>query len=83
MRWIRPSRGQAWLRGHRVSSTEVGFNLWGKSPLPRNILISQDKTWIYGEVNERRDYDSVSLATEADYDILSAKRFQQVTCLPC
>src|SRR5262249_48651763 len=36
----RPPRGQAWLRGSRVSPNEAGLNLRETSPLPRNILLS-------------------------------------------
>jgi hypothetical protein len=33
----KPPRGQAWLRDHRVSSNEAGFNLRGMRPLSQDF----------------------------------------------
>ena len=41
----KPSRGRAWLRDHRVSSHEVGFNLRGKLPLSQNFARWDSEWW--------------------------------------
>jgi len=33
----KPAKGGAWLRDHKVSSNEVGFNLRGKAPLSQEL----------------------------------------------